>query len=201
MRSLRVEALNPALRNDSNIIQSSVAATRTTLTLHYPALCRRGSSPRAHEELTQWQPNLSIGSVPLYPIHHHPISDCFLLTMGSISVTTSDDRNGGSYDASAPGSVAAIQGYRITEVPLGTKWRMKVIILGAGVSGISFFKRAEEQLENVEIVCYEKNHDVGGTVCIQRNNMLCHSSEALPVCTGLMKPHWRISGSRTGTLV
>lgn len=36
-------------------------------------------------------------------------------------------------------------------------------MLGAGVSGINFFKRAEERLKNVEIICYEKNSDVGGT--------------------------------------
>lgn len=123
--------------------------------------------------------------------------------MGSIGVTTSEDHNAGSDDVSAP-QIAVdthdTQGYRITELPFGTKRRMKVIILGAGVSGISFFKRAEEQLENVEIVCYEKNHDVGGTVRIQRNKLLCQPSEALTSAPGLTKPHRHLSGSRTATL-
>jgi len=51
----------------------------------------------------------------------------------------------------------------IREENFGTKKRMRVAMLGAGISGINFFKFAEEKLENVDIVCYEKNHDVGGT--------------------------------------
>ena len=52
----------------------------------------------------------------------------------------------------------------IREEPYGTKKRMRIAMLGAGVSGINFFKFAEEKLENVEIVCYEKNSDIGGTL-------------------------------------
>lgn len=54
-------------------------------------------------------------------------------------------------------------GYRIHEQPLGTKRKVKVILMGAGASSLNFFKKAEEQLENVEYVCYEKNGDIGGT--------------------------------------
>ncbi|KAJ9645779.1 hypothetical protein H2199_002819 [Coniosporium tulheliwenetii] len=54
-------------------------------------------------------------------------------------------------------------GYRIREQPMGTKRKVKVILMGAGASSLNFFKHAEEQLQNVEIVCYEKNNDVGGT--------------------------------------
>jgi hypothetical protein len=51
----------------------------------------------------------------------------------------------------------------IREENFGTKKRMRIAMLGAGISGINFFKFAEEKLENVDIVCYEKNGDVGGT--------------------------------------
>ncbi|RAR03872.1 FAD/NAD(P)-binding domain-containing protein [Stemphylium lycopersici] len=54
-------------------------------------------------------------------------------------------------------------GYRIKEQPMGTKTKVKVILMGAGASSLNFFKKAEEELEKVEMVCYEKNHDVGGT--------------------------------------
>lgn len=54
-------------------------------------------------------------------------------------------------------------GYRIHEQPLGSKRRVKVVLMGAGASSLNFFKKAEEQLEDVDIVCYEKNHDIGGT--------------------------------------
>jgi hypothetical protein len=51
----------------------------------------------------------------------------------------------------------------IREENFGTKKKMRIAMLGAGISGINFFKFAEEKLENVDIVCYEKNRDVGGT--------------------------------------
>jgi len=54
-------------------------------------------------------------------------------------------------------------GYRIKEEPMGTKRKLKVVVLGAGVSGINFTKTAQEKLSNVEIVCYEKNDEIGGT--------------------------------------
>lgn len=54
-------------------------------------------------------------------------------------------------------------GYRIQEQPMGTKRKVKVILMGAGASSLNFFKKAEEEMENLEIVCYEKNHDIGGT--------------------------------------
>ncbi len=54
-------------------------------------------------------------------------------------------------------------GYKIREEPLGTKRPMRVIVLGAGASGINFCKIAEDMLENVEVVCYEKDNEVGGT--------------------------------------
>ncbi len=52
---------------------------------------------------------------------------------------------------------------KILEQLCGTRKKLRIAILGAGVSGINFFKRSEERLKNVEIVCYEKNADVGGT--------------------------------------
>ncbi|RYN67830.1 putative sterigmatocystin biosynthesis monooxygenase [Alternaria tenuissima] len=54
-------------------------------------------------------------------------------------------------------------GYRINEQPMGTKRKVKVILMGAGASSLNFFKKAEEEMEGLEMVCYEKNRDVGGT--------------------------------------
>ncbi|CAG5159383.1 uncharacterized protein ALTATR162_LOCUS5556 [Alternaria atra] len=54
-------------------------------------------------------------------------------------------------------------GYRINEQPMGTKRKVKVILMGAGASSLNFFKKAEEEMEDLEMVCYEKNRDVGGT--------------------------------------
>ncbi|KIX98817.1 uncharacterized protein Z520_05278 [Fonsecaea multimorphosa CBS 102226] len=51
----------------------------------------------------------------------------------------------------------------IPERPLGTRKKMRIGILGAGVSGLCLMKVAEERLSNVDVVCYEKNADIGGT--------------------------------------
>jgi hypothetical protein len=55
------------------------------------------------------------------------------------------------------------QGYEILEKPYGSRRPLRVIHIGAGASGIVFSKFLEEQLEDVELQVYEKNHDVGGT--------------------------------------
>jgi hypothetical protein len=54
-------------------------------------------------------------------------------------------------------------GYCIWEQPMGTKRKVKVILMGAGASSLNFFKKAEEEMENLDMVCYEKNSDIGGT--------------------------------------
>ena len=55
-------------------------------------------------------------------------------------------------------------GYRIREQPMGTKRKVKVIVQGAGASALNFFQKAEEEMTHLDITCYEKNADVGGTV-------------------------------------
>lgn len=52
-------------------------------------------------------------------------------------------------------------GYQILEQPYGTKRKTKVILMGAGASTLNFLKQAGE-MENLEVVSYEKNREVGG---------------------------------------
>ncbi|KAK8012979.1 hypothetical protein PG991_010354 [Apiospora marii] len=40
---------------------------------------------------------------------------------------------------------------------------LRIIVVGAGISGIQFLKDATHRLENVTITVYEKNDDIGGT--------------------------------------
>lgn len=54
-------------------------------------------------------------------------------------------------------------GYQIREEPYGTKRPVRVVLMGAGASTLNFLKKAEEQMQNLKIIVYEKNHDVGGT--------------------------------------
>lgn len=66
------------------------------------------------------------------------------------------------YDGS-PAPEVDSTGYKIHEQPYGTKRKIRVLLMGAGASSLNFFKKAEEEMQNLEIVCYEKNRDVGGT--------------------------------------
>lgn len=60
-------------------------------------------------------------------------------------------------------------GYTITSNLLGEPFRQsepfKVVMMGAGAAGIDFLHHATRSLEdlNVEIKCFDKNPDVGGT--------------------------------------
>ena len=56
-------------------------------------------------------------------------------------------------------------GYAIPDVVLNSTEhrRVKVITIGAGVSGILMAYLIQKQCENVEHVIYEKNGDIGGT--------------------------------------
>ncbi|KIW84300.1 hypothetical protein Z517_03550 [Fonsecaea pedrosoi CBS 271.37] len=50
----------------------------------------------------------------------------------------------------------------IAEQFYGVRKTLRVAMIGAGVSGLNFLKLAEEKLDNVNIICYEKNSDIGG---------------------------------------
>lgn len=52
-------------------------------------------------------------------------------------------------------------GYRIREQPYGTRRKIKVILMGAGASTLIFLKFAGD-MQNLEVMSYEKNRDVGG---------------------------------------
>jgi len=51
----------------------------------------------------------------------------------------------------------------IPEQLFGSRKKLRVIVLGCGMSGINFFKFAEDKASNLDIQCYEKNEDIGGT--------------------------------------
>lgn len=54
-------------------------------------------------------------------------------------------------------------GYEIRENPLSTPYRVSVVCVGAGVSGIAAAMCAQETLEDCDFTIYEKNGDLGGT--------------------------------------
>lgn len=55
------------------------------------------------------------------------------------------------------------RGYKIQERPCGAMRPMRVIHIGAGLSGICLAKLMPDALKNVALTCYDKNSDIGGT--------------------------------------
>ncbi|KAM5342246.1 hypothetical protein ACJ41O_013212 [Fusarium nematophilum] len=53
--------------------------------------------------------------------------------------------------------------YVVTEAPLGTPRRIRVLMVGAGASGLNLARHMDLHMENFELAIYEKNADVGGT--------------------------------------
>lgn len=52
----------------------------------------------------------------------------------------------------------------VHDKPYGAGRPTRVVVMGAGISGISILKSFEDRLKDVSVVCYEKNADIGGTV-------------------------------------
>lgn len=53
--------------------------------------------------------------------------------------------------------------FKLHDHPIENFRRLKVIVIGAGYSGIYHSIRIPERLRNVDLVVYEKNAGVGGT--------------------------------------
>ncbi|KAI0151390.1 hypothetical protein BJ166DRAFT_486103 [Pestalotiopsis sp. NC0098] len=53
--------------------------------------------------------------------------------------------------------------YTVQDVPLGTARKVRIIIIGAGASGLNAIRTFREHLTNFESIVYEKNPSVGGT--------------------------------------
>lgn len=59
--------------------------------------------------------------------------------------------------------VTAQTPFKLYDASVENLRRLKVIVIGAGYSGIYCGIRIPERLRNVELVIYEKNAGVGGT--------------------------------------
>lgn len=59
-------------------------------------------------------------------------------------------------------------GYRVSEQPLYAKRPIKVICVGAGATGLQIAHKARLFLKDVDLVIYERNHDLGGTWLVNR---------------------------------
>ncbi|KIW98143.1 uncharacterized protein Z519_01727 [Cladophialophora bantiana CBS 173.52] len=89
--------------------------------------------------------------------------------------------------------------YQIRESPMGTKRKLKVIFMGMGCSGINFAHQIGKEMENVELVIYEKNSDIGGTWLENRYpGCACDIPSVCYQYSWHLKPDWEryYSGSK-----
>jgi hypothetical protein len=68
-------------------------------------------------------------------------------------------------------------GFKLHDGPIENFRPLKVIVIGAGYSGIYHAIRIPERLRNVELVVYEKNAGVGGTW--YENRYVCGSQRPI----------------------
>ncbi|KAH6988179.1 putative monooxygenase [Ilyonectria sp. MPI-CAGE-AT-0026] len=62
------------------------------------------------------------------------------------------------------GSVLVIEeAYVIEEHPINEPRPLRIVVVGAGASGLCFAHASQKHLRNVEVVLYEKNPSIGGT--------------------------------------
>lgn len=59
--------------------------------------------------------------------------------------------------------MGSIQHYEVLQEPIHTVQPKRLVCIGAGIAGIAAAYKYQRDLENVDFVIYEKNHDVGGT--------------------------------------
>ncbi|KAI5309586.1 hypothetical protein KEM55_002890 [Ascosphaera atra] len=53
--------------------------------------------------------------------------------------------------------------YKVKEAPVGTSRHLRVVMLGAGASGLNLAHQMELHMKDYDLTIYEKNEDVGGT--------------------------------------
>jgi len=53
--------------------------------------------------------------------------------------------------------------YSISEAPLGTARRIRIVTIGGGASGINMIRTLRQTLTDYEHIVYEKNPSIGGT--------------------------------------
>ncbi|KAL0256798.1 hypothetical protein SLS55_009195 [Diplodia seriata] len=68
--------------------------------------------------------------------------------------------NGAERKAPSSNSPAA---YKVLEQPSRTGRKLRVIAIGAGASALNFAHDVDTSALDVELVCYEKNAEIGGT--------------------------------------
>jgi hypothetical protein len=106
----------------------------------------------------------NMSAIPNIPEQdHHPREkDLDTLLDSAIPSTTKriDSPTNGTFTSSSANTSA---GYTLHDTPIENHRPLKVIVVGAGYSGIYHGIRIPERLRNVDLTIYDKNAGVGGT--------------------------------------
>jgi cation diffusion facilitator CzcD-associated flavoprotein CzcO len=71
--------------------------------------------------------------------------------------------NGGTKSSADKKTSSSASSYAIHEKPIGSTKHVRVVIIGAGASGLNMIRALRLSLRDHEVVVYEKNEGVGGT--------------------------------------
>lgn len=82
--------------------------------------------------------------------------------------------------------------YKVTEEPLGTPRPIRVIVVGAGASGLNTARHMDLHMKNFELTVYEKNSDVGGTWFENRREFDYIQASCCSLLTSIQIPGMRL---------
>lgn len=72
-------------------------------------------------------------------------------------------QNGTLYDGARIPHLSISEDYRVSDQPIGTIAPVRMICIGAGASGVNLAYQVQKNMQNTELVLYEKSPAIGGT--------------------------------------
>ncbi|KAH0289633.1 hypothetical protein M436DRAFT_85293 [Aureobasidium namibiae CBS 147.97] len=94
---------------------------------------------------------------------HHPLEKDLDAVLDKAIPSTATKRVDSPTNATTFASPSSSAGFALHDVPIENLRPLKVIVVGAGYSGIYHGIRIPERLRNVDLTIYDKNAGVGGT--------------------------------------
>jgi len=157
--------LVPAFRS-STLLLSYTLLNRLSIFLLCNSTSFLPSKRRVHIALVAQptSPTATMSAIPNLPEQdHHPLEKDLdaVLNKAIPSTTTKRVDSPTNSNFASPSSSSA--GFTLHDVPIENLRPLKVIVVGAGYSGIYHGIRIPERLRNVELTIYDKNAGVGGT--------------------------------------
>lgn len=103
------------------------------------------------------------GTNPEAALDHYLAEKAIHGTNGVAGATDSSKTNGINGHTNGAHDVKSSPAWQLHDSPVENQRPMKVIVIGAGYSGVYLGIRIPERMRNCELTIYEKNEGVGGT--------------------------------------